>query len=98
MTAAHRGFVYADPQSGAVRRFTISAVDPPRSSPTTGAGLVVDYEEVAIGDRRYLLPRNAVAYNSTVNTELREEIDYRGYRKFSADYKLSFPTAEQPEP
>ena len=96
--AAHRGFVYTDPESGAVRRIVMYAIKLPESSQTKDAGHVLDYGEVAVGDRRYLMPRRSVAYSRSGANELREEIDYRGYRKFSADYKLSFPTAEQPEP
>jgi hypothetical protein len=93
---AHRGFVYADPQSGAVGRIVIYAIRPPESAQTQAAGHVLDYGEVSIGDRRYLMPRSSVAYSRTGTNELREEIDYRGYRKFAADYKFSFPAADQP--
>jgi len=45
----------------------------------------------------FLLPRNSAAYRHTGATESREDIDYRGYRKFVADDKLVFPTASQPQ-
>lgn len=98
VVTAHRGFVYADPQSGAVRRIIIYATGLTDSSPTTAGGHVVDFGEVAIGDNRYLLPRSSVAYSRTGATESREDIDYRGYRKFGADATVVFPTADQPQP
>jgi hypothetical protein len=95
---AHRGFVYADPQSGAVRRIIIYAAGLTNRSPITALGNVVDYGEVAIGDRRYLLPRTAVAYSRTRAVESREEIDYRNYRKFAAETTVAFPAADQSRP
>ncbi|MGA2182729.1 MAG: hypothetical protein ABSH47_06840 [Bryobacteraceae bacterium] len=95
---AHRGFVYADPQSGAVRRIIIYAIQLPKTSHITAAALVLDYGEVSIGDRRYLLPRSSVAYSRTKAIESREDIDYRDYRKFGADATVAFPAASQPQP
>jgi hypothetical protein len=98
LRTAHRGFVYADPQSGAVRRIIINATDLPKSSQITGAALVLDYGEASVGDRRYLLPGSSAAYSRTREFEAREDIDYRNYRKFGADSTVSFPNAEQPQP
>jgi len=96
VTTAHRGFVYADPQSGAVRRIIIYVAGLTKTSPITADGQVVDYGDVAIGDRHYLLPRTSVAYARTGASESREDIDYRNYRKFGADATVAFPTADQP--
>jgi hypothetical protein len=95
---AHRGFVYADPQSGAVRRIIIYATGLTKNSPMAAVGNVVDYREVAIGDRHYLLPRTSVAYSRAGVVESREDIDYRSYRKFGADATVAFPAADQPQP
>jgi hypothetical protein len=95
---AHRGSVYADPQSGAVRRIIIYATGLTNKSPVNAAAHVVDYGEVAIGDNRYLLPGSSAAYSRTGGNESREDIDYRNYRKFGADATVAFPTADQPQP
>jgi len=95
---AHRGFVYADPESGEVRRIVIYATGLAKSAPITALGNVVDYGEAAIGGRRYLLPRRAAAYTRTRTAETREEIEYRDYRKFGADATVTFPAAAQPRP
>lgn len=96
--AAHRGFVYVDPQSGAVRRIIIYGIKLPNNSETQAAGYVLNYGEVTIGDRRYLMPRRSVAYSRSGANEMREEIDYSGYRKFAADSTLSFPKGDPPQP
>jgi hypothetical protein len=95
---AHRGFVYTDPQNGTVRRIIMYAAGLTNRSPITALGNVVDYGEVTIGDRSYLLPRTSVAYTRTRTAESREEIDYRNYRKFGADTTVAFPSADQPRP
>jgi hypothetical protein len=95
---AHRGFVYTDPQNGTVRRIIMYAAGLTKRSPITALGNVVDYGEVTIGDRSYLLPRTSVAYTRTRTAESREEIDYRNYRKFGADTTVAFPSADQPRP
>ncbi|MGA3026602.1 MAG: hypothetical protein ABSF98_17705 [Bryobacteraceae bacterium] len=97
-TTAHRGFVYADPRSGAVRRIIIYATGLTNNSPVSAAAHVVGYGEVKIGDNLYLLPRSSVAYSRTGAVESREEIDYRDYRKFGADATVAFPAADQPQP
>jgi hypothetical protein len=91
---AHQGFVYADPQSGAIRRIIVYATELPESSQITGSALVLDYGEVSIGDHRYLLPRSSASYSRTKAVESREDIDYRNYRKFGADATVAFPTAD----
>jgi hypothetical protein len=93
---AHRGLVYADPRTGAVRRIIIYATGLPGRSRVIAAAHVLDYGEVAIGDNRYLLPRTSSAYNRTSSVESREDIDYRDYRKFGAAATVAFPAAEQP--
>jgi hypothetical protein len=97
-TTAHRGFVYADPQSGAVRRIIVYATQLPETSQITGTALVLDYGEVSIGGHRYLLPRSSAAYSRSKAVESREDIDYRDYRKFRADATVAFPNAERPQP
>lgn len=94
-TTAHRGFIYADPRSGAVRRIIIYAIGLTENSQVNAAGHVLDYREVKIGDGRYLLPKSSVAYSRAGLIELREDIDYRSYRKFGAEATLEFPSADE---
>ncbi|HTP89508.1 MAG TPA: hypothetical protein VMJ34_21305 [Bryobacteraceae bacterium] len=93
---AHRGFVYADPQSGAIWRIVIYATGLKGKEAVSAAGHVVDYGEVLIGGNRYLLPEKSAAYNRTSNEEWREDVVYRDYRKFGSDATVAFPTADEP--
>ena len=94
--AAHRGLVYADPQSGAVLRLIIYANGLTRASPAMGSGNVVDYGDVVISGKHYLLPRRSVAWVLDHNGEGREEIVYRDYRKFDANATITFPEEKAP--
>jgi hypothetical protein len=62
------------------------------------AAHVVNYSEVKIGGGSYLLPNRSVAYSRTGSVEVREDIDYRDYRKFGTDATVAFPTTDQPQP
>jgi len=73
-SVAHRGFVYADPRSGAIRRIIVYATGLTRQTPATAAGLLVDYGEVTISDEQYLLPLASTSYSRTGESEAREEI------------------------
>jgi hypothetical protein len=88
---AHRGFVYVVPNSGAIRRIIIYATGLGPRTWVSAAGLVVDYGEVKIGGEQYLLPAAAAAYSRTGHVEVREDIAYRDYHKFTADSFIAFP-------
>jgi len=94
VTSPYRGFVFADPQSGEVLRLIIIATGLTSRTPILAGAHVLDYGNVTIGGRSYLLPRRAMAYRSDGSGETREEIDYRDYRKFGAESTLSFPSGE----
>jgi len=91
MVTAHRGFVYADPQTGQVLRLVIEA-DLAERAPVIAAGFLLDYDEVDIAGRRYPLPRTAATYVHAGDIEECEEISYGNYRKFSAGTTIVFPT------
>lgn len=97
-TTAHRGLVYADPQTGSIWRIIIYATGLTDSSQVNAAAHVVNYSEVKIGSGSYLLPNRSVAYSRTGSVEVREDIDYRDYRKFGTDATVAFPTTDQPQP
>jgi hypothetical protein len=91
MITAHRGFVYADPQTGQVLRLIIDA-DLPERAPVVAAAYLLDYGEVEIAGKRHLLPRTASTYVHANDIEERDEIHYSDYRKFDANATIVFPT------
>ena len=88
--AGHRRFVFADPQSGAVMRLILYASDFAGDADTMAAAHVLEYGDVSIGDRRYLLPARSTNYVRIGPYESREEIEYRNYHKFSSEAAINF--------
>jgi hypothetical protein len=95
----HRGTVFIDPQTGAVRRIVIYATGLTGDSPISAAGDVLDYGEVHIGNERYLLPVRSIAYIRVGQFETRDEVEYRDFHKFSTETAIDFgDSAEKPRP
>lgn len=90
---AHRGLIFVDPRSGAVMRLILYAEGLDAGAPMNAAGLVQEYGEVSIGESRYLLPVLSTAYVRAARFETREEIEYRGHRKFGAEAAIDFGDA-----
>ena len=90
----YRGLVYVDKDTHAVLRITMEAVDIPTSFPVQQASTILDYDYVKIGDRESLLPLKAevrMRHDKYLTKNVKE---FRLYRKFSADTKLTFDTPD----
>lgn len=87
---AYHGSVCADPSSGAIWRLTDQADDIPPEVNTKSISTTVDYDFVGIGDRSYLLPVQASVVLDTGTRHLRNDIEFRDYRKFETDSRITF--------
>ena len=87
---AYHGSVCADPSSGAIWRLTDQADDIPQEVNTKSISTTVDYDFVAIGERTYLLPVQASVVLDTGTRHLRNDIEFRDYRKFETDSHITF--------
>ena len=94
LKAGHRGFVFADPRSGAVMRLILYASDFAGDVDTMAAGHVLEYGDATIGGSRYLLPVRSTAYARIGQYESREEIEYRNHHRFSSDAAINFTEDE----
>jgi len=93
---AYHGSIFADPETGAVWRITEAvSKDIPPALQTREVSTVIDYGEAAIGDRQYLLPVTATVSAITWEGRIRNEIEFRGYRKFNADSVIHFEGSDQ---
>ncbi len=98
MTAYH-GRIYIDPAANRVLRLTM-AVDPSPSFPVREVATTIDYEDREISGASYLLPVRADVHTLEYvpiaddpgfePVRYRNYIEFRNYRKFSADSKLTF--------
>lgn len=88
--SAYRGLLYADPDTGAIERFTLRNVDIPSWVDMDAAGNWIDYSEVNLSGQPYRLPAQAVHHTQIRNYQTRDEIEFSNYRKFTADSTITF--------
>jgi VWFA-related protein len=89
--AAFRGQVALDPETGTVRRLTLSTEPQPANIPVRQVSLALDYDEIGVADQVYLLPV-AVTLDVRLHkkTVARNEVSFRSYQRFSADSRITF--------
>ena len=92
----YQGSVYADPVTGAVWRVLYTAKDIPPQIQTRQISTAVDYAETAIGAKTYLLPTEASVTLLLWTKQIRNELEFRGYRKFEAESSITFGAEESP--
>lgn len=88
--AAIRGLVFVDSETGAVERLTLEAVNLPTAFPIQESRTIIDYGEVAVGDRSYVLPVRASVFMEAGELRTLNEIVFRKYRKFEAESTVTF--------
>lgn len=84
----YQGTITADPETGAVWRITNSADDIPPEIKTKSISTKIEYARVGIGGTQYLLPVRASVSSITNNDNLRNEMRFENYRKFTANSTL----------
>jgi len=89
---AYSGAIWIDKENHRVLRIEMQAEDMPRSYPLDQVEWSVDYDYVAIGDGKYLLPVHSETLScaKAANQCTRNTIEFRNYRKFTADTNITF--------
>lgn len=98
ITVPYHGTVYGDPETGAIWRITDAETNLPKELRTEKISRVVDYGHVSIGARTYLLPVQATIWMTTDVNSVRNDLEFRNYRKFEADSVIKFASADAPDP
>ena len=87
-----RGRLWIDREMDRVVRFEQIATEIPPDFPITAASSLIDYDWVAINERKYLLPTHSEILLTTVNPKFvlqsRNDIKFRSYQKFGAELKV----------
>src|SRR6266851_2618422 len=90
--SGYRGRIWVDRENNRVLRLEDISTEIDPGFPITAASKVIDYEWVAINEQEHLLPSRAVVELTDrvrgQTEETRNEILFRGYRKFGAEVKI----------
>ncbi len=106
-TAGHRGRIWVDRENNRVLRLEDISTEIDPGFPITATSMTIDYDWVTINEVEHLLPSRAVVELTTryrgQTEQSRNEILFRGYRKFGAEVKIididekDFPPDKQEE-
>jgi hypothetical protein len=88
----YSGTVWIDKETSRVLRIEMQAEAMPRTFPLDQVESAVDYDFVMIGDAKFLLPTHSEALSCSRGTRecSRNVIDFRNYRKFTAESSITF--------
>ena len=90
--SGYRGRIWVDRENNRVLRLEDISTEIDPGFPITAASKMIDYEWVSINEQQHLLPSRAVveltARDRGQTEQTRNEILFRGYRKFGAEVKI----------
>lgn len=89
-TSAYKGLIYADHDSKAVMRIYMQCIDIPPDYPIKSVEITLDYEPTKIGEETYVLPFHFELDSTDTKAIIKNEADYKLYRKFGAEATISF--------
>jgi hypothetical protein len=92
-TPGYRGMIYIDRDSLEVTRITLDA-DLPPSFPIQMATTILDYDSTDISGAKFMLPLRAEVRMRSGKDLVKNEVEFRLYRKFGADTSITFDTPE----
>lgn len=96
--AGYTGLVYIDKRTGRVLRIVMEAQNIPVDFPMQEARSRLDYDFIELSDGHYLLPLKAQTYVRAERVLTRNELEFRLYRKFTAEAIITFDEIEGLEP
>ena len=92
ITPGYKGLIYIDRDTEMVMRITLEAVDIPATFPVQQASTVLDYDYTDIAGNEYMLPLKAVVRMREGKNLVKNEVEFRLYRKFAAEATVTFDT------
>jgi hypothetical protein len=91
--AGYHGLVYVDKETLKVMQITLETEDLPRDFPIRQVSLTLVYDYTKIGDNDYVLPLKAeLRSRDDRNLLVKNDIEFRMYRKFGAETNIQFDT------
>jgi hypothetical protein len=89
----YHGLIYVDQESPAVLRVTLEAELPP-TFPLQEVTDTLDYDMATISGHDYMLPLKAVVRMREGKILAKNDVEFRLYRKFSAETEIKFDTPD----
>ncbi|MEZ5400545.1 MAG: hypothetical protein R2729_12810 [Bryobacteraceae bacterium] len=94
IVAGYHGQVFVDAQTNQVTRIRLEAENIPVTFPVQEASIELDYDRVPINDEPYMLPLKHTMRMRQGKMLVKNEVEFRMYRKFGADAVITFDTPE----
>jgi hypothetical protein len=88
-TPAYHGEIFIEKGPNVVWRITVEP-EPPSNFPMQNIHQVLDYRYTQLSGQTFLLPANGTVVMRADGVGSKNEIDFRSYRKYSADTSITF--------
>ena len=88
----YRGLLYVERDTRMPLRITLEVEDLPAGFPVMAITNVLDYDYGVIGEQQHLLPLRAEVRSRQGKLLTKNEVEFRMYRKFSAEAVITFDT------
>lgn len=98
IVAGYNGLVYVDKEAERVLRLNMVAADIPADFPISEAKTRLDYDFIDISGQTFLLPLKARIGMRDGRILTRNDVEFRLYRKFTAEASISFEEIDDLEP
>jgi hypothetical protein len=95
VTAGYHGEIFVEKGPNTIWRITVEP-EPPASFPMQDIHQVLDYRYTDISGQMFLLPQKGTVVMRVAGMGNKNEIDFRSYRKYSADTSIKFDDSDDP--
>lgn len=97
IVAGYHGLIYIDRDKMTINKITLEADGLPNGYPVRAVNLSLDYDTTKISEREYVLPLKAVLTSRQgAKFLIKNEVEFRLYRKFSAESTIKMLDEEPP--
>ena len=97
VTAAYHGEVFVEKGANTIWRINVEP-EPPPSFPVQNIKQRLDYRYTEISGQKFLLPVSGQVIMKADGAGTKNEIEFRSYRKYSADTSITFDDADSDTP
>jgi hypothetical protein len=95
VTPGYHGEIFVEKGPSVIWRITVEP-EPPASFPMQNIHEVLDYRYTGISGQKFLLPLTGQIIMRADGVGTKNDIDFRSYRKYSADTSITFDDKDEP--